>query len=1376
MRFSFYGKHLVVFTILITGVLTGQSPLRVMRSDAGGCVLEYRGQELKLTETYQSGRLYYRWETDNGFQTRSLPGEPDMPVASGQIALPYGAGVTASVQVLESEELSGYRLLPAPSFEYDNEGMVIATAYTESATYSENRWFPENVTDVSPPSLLRDINTAGITFTPVQYHPLMNKIRIIRRAIITLSFSNALRTARYQTETSVSDEFPSGLFLNESSARQWRVRSAMEKTFLSVGNRLSAGKWYKIRITEDGLYKLDKKFFEDLGEKVSSIDPMTIKIYNNGGGNLPLLPDSLNLSDPNNLRGIRPLDLRENAIWVQGESDRKFDGGDYVLFYGRGTKSWQYDSSSNKYQFRTNYYTEENIYWLTFNDGVTGKRMVSQPSAGSAYVRQNTFLHRYHYEKDEENFYQSGLVWVMKSMGAGQTFTYPASSEIPDGGLLNDRDAASEVTYTIKFKGSSVEGTGNYFRVTVDNSSTYTTSVFSGMRSQLLSFSLPPSVLSGGRINVSYYNNKAGSTAALDWFEIQYNRKLNLYKDKLTVFSPAQAGVYAYPVALKGISGDGTRVFDITRHDEVREILPLSVAGDTLWFADEVAAKQPKRYWIAHSRSYRTVNKSQVTLDVNSDLANTSNRADYLIITHPNFRQQALRLASHRQSKNGFRTMVVDVQDIFDEFGAGLPDPVAIRDFLRYAYYRWQTPDKHDHLFYVLLMGDGDYDYRNVLIQSDHNWIPTYQIQSDVPGSGFAIETRESDDMYTYINDVNIYNDNSDGNFTYPQLYLPAADLSIGRIPCNTDNEAKAAVDKILYHENMSGIEAWRHKITLVADDECAPGSGSELDLHIGPTEQMANDTSMIGPSWLQEKIYLTEYPCEMLGSTCFKRQARDRFLEAINEGSMIVNFVGHGNPKQLSHERLYMDETDFPLIQNQGKYFYFTNFSCSFAKFDQTDRQGGGEKLVVTPGRGAFALFAATRAVYAGVNTDLMKQIFISLKQKGTLGKSVFYGKRAMPISRFHQVNNEKYVLLGDPALTINYPTPELTIASVQPVTIKALAQTAIHGRINLPGGSINSGFNGEAEITLLDRVINKTYTSKPGCGTGSTAYNLWGSTLFRGKTQVQNGEFIINFIPPKDLSYSYLKGKILAVATDGSSWVGGAYNDIIIDSLSADRLDTVGPAVTIGFEGQPFYNGDPVRQNPVLNIFFRDSSGINVTASAGHGIQLVIDHATVINLSSQYTTATGDFTQGTVSRTLSGLETGKHTASLTVFDNLNNVTRTDFSFTVVPTVTASGKLEPVKLRDVMNYPNPFRRYTNFTFICNHSAGDVEIRIYTISGKQINKIDASASFGYNSIFWDGRDADGNRLANGLYLYKITLRSSENNTRSEYIGKLIISK
>ena len=120
--------------------------------------------------------------------------------------------------------------------------------------------------------------------------------------------------------------------MNFDVASNWGVvKNKLNK--IQTNSVLSEGTWYRFDIQEEGIYKITKSQLNQLGINANNVDPKTIKIFNNGVINLDT-----------NIDNNYPVGLIENSIYVSGEEDGKFDDNDYILFYGQGSNSWEFDS------------------------------------------------------------------------------------------------------------------------------------------------------------------------------------------------------------------------------------------------------------------------------------------------------------------------------------------------------------------------------------------------------------------------------------------------------------------------------------------------------------------------------------------------------------------------------------------------------------------------------------------------------------------------------------------------------------------------------------------------------------------------------------------------------------------------------------------------------------------------------------------------------------------------------------------------------------------------------------------------------------------------------------------------------------------------
>ncbi len=213
---------------------------------------------------------------------------------------------------------------------------------------------------------------------------------------------------------------------------QMKPGVAVAKVFSFKNNSvLASGRWFKIRLAEDGIYKITRSDLINMGIDVSSLDPRNIRIYGNGGGMLP---------ERNN--ETRMDDLTENAIQVIGESDGKFDADDYLLFYGQSPHIWQFNKTLKTYTHVYNAYSDHTYYFLNYDLG-PGKRIVKQePLDIQPTFTTDEFEDHVYHELEENNLINSGRNWYGEVFDANTNRLF--SFDFPD--IVNEK----QVSYQIK--------------------------------------------------------------------------------------------------------------------------------------------------------------------------------------------------------------------------------------------------------------------------------------------------------------------------------------------------------------------------------------------------------------------------------------------------------------------------------------------------------------------------------------------------------------------------------------------------------------------------------------------------------------------------------------------------------------------------------------------------------------------------------------------------------------------------------------------------------------------------------------------------------------------------------------------------------------
>jgi hypothetical protein len=483
--------------------------------------------------------------------------------------------------------------------------------------------------------------------------------------------------------------------------------------------------------------------------------------------------------------------------------------------------------------------------------------------------------------------------------------------------------------------------------------------------------------------------------------------------------------------------------------------------------------------------------------------------------------------------------------------------------------------------------------------------------------------------------------------------------------------------------------------------------------------------------------------------------------------------------------------------FSNFQKLALFITATCEFSRYDDPGRTSAGEICLLNPRGGAVALYSTCRVAFANkneeINQEVLKRLFTRLPngQWPTLGDALALTKATVGQNFFFA----NFLLLGDPAMRLAYPEEKVITSHINNVpvspsvsdTLKGLSKITIKGFVADKNGNRLSGFNGLVYPTVFDKEQNVVcLMNSPASGVyysnTDTAkrypfqFPLQKNILYRGKTLVTDGEFSFSFIVPKDISFAVGPGKISYYATNGTTDADGYYNQLMVGGISSDNslLDNEGPVIELFLNDRNFVNGGLTNERPVLLADIADSSGINTLGTGiGHDISVILDanSSQPVILNDYYEANLNSYQSGRVRYPYDELSEGNHTLSFKAWDIQNNSSTANLDFIVAK----SGELA---LKHVLNYPNPFTTRTKFMFQHNQACNPlkVTIQIYTISGKIVKTIQKATSCEgpvSEGIDWDGRDDYGDRLARGVYIYKLAILDVDNK-KAEKIEKLVI--
>jgi hypothetical protein len=1173
----------------------------------------------------------------------------------------------------------------------------------------------------------RDFLVRDLQINPVVYNESQNSITLTEKLVLKINFTGAETIKSNYRKMGALDKLYPDILVNFEQAKSWQLKKSLR---LSKPSALGLNTYYGIKVEEDGIYKVTASALNNNGIDTESLSINALQLYNNGGHELSYATTATIYNPPFTQEvAIQVFDLNNNFL---------FDGSDYFLFYGKSLNSWFYNQAEGKFKFHKHRYDNFNIYYIAIN-GSSGKRIQLNELADiPGAVAQDYFTGRIHNETDSYNILDSGPDWY------GHRFFGRSGSFSINFNLNNISAANINSQIELRMKGGSGSHYGDdlshryQFEIFLNNNAlnfrfAENANVFNNSSRVTKSIDLNSSVIKTGEntLSFNYSGNQNESFAFIDYFSIFYPKQLTVSNNFLNFYTVPGANPIRYN--LNGFSNiNDINILDVSNPLTPVMLLSNRSASGTFQF-DFPASDQESNLIIFSLTSPAIKNVSNFTkFTPHNDLLNTSKSADFIIITKNSLLDYGNQIAGLRDH---LKTEVVSVEDINFFFNNGVQDPVAIRNFIRYAYNNWQTPS----LSYVLLFGDGHYDYRNISIR-DSIIVPTFQIYAEKEITWGGAESRESDIFFGQT---------ESDNDSELQLNIRPS-IAIGRIPIENSLDAERIIEKLIHYKQNPVKDGWQMYLTFVGDDEKTSNPSAVEWQHQVDAERIAKQVGI--NKYLKKKIYLSAFEEVPGGLGRLKPKANQELIDQINRGALIVNYTGHGSPTQWAHESVLNFDRDYSRINNEYKYPLVIAATCDFGLFDNPSKVSFSEALIWKEKSGAIGVLAASRLVYSSQNyafsSSYYRSLFPNFQPSITLGDAFVV---ALNNGSGNNVNDQKYHLLADPSMYLAEGREQIQIISVSQDTLKALSTVEVTGSVQNNSG-INSSFNGGAIIIVNDAGYSNIQTG----GTSAPAYDMDGPLIFKGEVTVENGMLSGSFIVPKTIRYDLLnRGKISIYAWDDqTNTTASTYRDDLIFAGSSNiDQENDGPQIDIYFEGQEnFSSGDLISANPVLIADISDESGINITGQLGHKISLSVNNNQTIDISESFVYNRDSYTSGTINYPLTGLSAGEHSVALQVFDNLNNRSQTEISFSITES-------EGLEIRDIINYPNPFRQNTEFTFQTNISGADVNIKIYTIAGRLIQTLTGySTVAGYNTIEWDGSDRDGNSLANGVYLYKIIIR------------------
>lgn len=689
----------------------------------------------------------------------------------------------------------------------------------------------------------------------------------------------------------------------------------------------------KITIVDEGLYRLSYNDLVDAGFALNSVDPRLLRLENQG---------------------------QELAILIEGEADALFDPSDQILFYATAIDSK---------------FTERNVYWLSIGNQL-GRRMgVSSVAATQGLPvathfpathhaeEQTTYWHNMPGKDDERWFWDARLSPNTEEMPTSRAYTFDLQNV--------SRDATATVEVRLKGYTSLAHRT----RITL-NDIPIDDQTWAGQGQFSHVAEIAQAFLQSGENTLVVEAINAGAIVdqvLVDWIDVRYWQSYQAVNDQLLFGTP---DANRYQLEVGGFSSPELILLDVTEPTTVMRLVDYTstAAASGFVLSFELAAHPTKRYFVSTPAQIRRPQDIELTQPTAWQSAD--NGADYIIITHADFYESARRLAAHRQA-SGMRVAVVPVDELYDEFGNGLFDPTAIRNFLTHTFYYWQAPSPK----YIVLFGDANQDYKDNLKSGSLNFVPSYNLISALFGE------ISSDNWFVDVS-------GSDG---VPEMH-------VGRLAASSAQEAATIVDKIIRYDLTPPNADWKKKHLFVADSNKLFEPIAEQILSVQPQ------------NYRSQRIYANQYD---------ERKPTADIIDEMNQGSGLVTYVGHGNYQNWgfagSKSGYMFGVSDIASLTNIDRLSIIAMGNCLngfFAAAD--DKPSLAEALQISPSGGAVAVWAPSGLGYPRDHERLLEAFYSVLFSADTvtLGQAITSAKIALANQGdSKQELIDTYILFGDPA-----------------------------------------------------------------------------------------------------------------------------------------------------------------------------------------------------------------------------------------------------------------------------------------------------------------------------------------------------------------------
>lgn len=1045
----------------------------------------------------------------------------------------------------------------------------------------------------------------------------------------------------------------------------------------------STGTWVKVTVSKTGIHEISYSQLREMGFE----NPERVGVFGNGAKVLPMTftdrYDRPMFSD-----GLNPVKVIHH--------------GGKLYFYAQGPEQIGFLNSSSGIRCQRtdlNIYSDTGVYFLTDKDETPS----SMPTYAADTASLNKYTEAYDYIYHEEDITQNStdtgqLYWGESFVEGTGEYSWPLSLQYPD----ISKPATFECILYVSQAPAGANGFvgATEFGITgAEGNLAYNLVPAPSANFRVQSNSLASVTLSTPECSafIKCKDTDNADFINLDWWMLTYHKQMPSFDN--SQYDPQQRLYFATNNSAGGY-------FEVTTD---RPLLAVDVTspGNELLITESKEGQTYSFPFPTNSSFSRIIvfdtSRIQHIVDDYEPVSRHDLRelalggADLLIIAPRHLINGANRIANIHRQYDGLEVVVATPQEIYNEFSAGVADPMAVRSIIKMMYESERRSLKN-----VLFLGPIYKNYREA-IRADR---PEGHIAFQEPVVNASRESANAMDFYgmtaNYVRTTSLQEENMN--------------VGIGVLPVITEQEADRIADKIEEYVRESDFVSFSNEMFFIS----GPGNEHLHDNQIILTSNNLGNNSPEKP--------ITDHLCiDAYGYNSAKR----KFIDNINSGKLFSFYLGHGGPNQISGSREFITMSEMLQLKNRHMGFFYVG-GCELSHTDHGER-GMGELMVTEAQRGFAGAIIASRTTWSGQNRDFLERISTALfhprddnqsfrESTPTIGEIFADAKTSSTYA-----NELCYLLISDPALKVPIPLYKMVVKS-DSERFDAGKPHTISGWVCGHDGKPDASFNGELHLKVMypeQKATSLDYVSGDYAKGKTVEITYADLRMLETTAEVHNGNFSFSVTAPSDVAgYEGEKIQFHTSAYDADRGISAA-GYITLQAASQDAVNGEGDTLP------PVISADFIQDTRVVDLSLSDNEALSSAVPGvkidGNPAQAYADVSNPLSASSSALYHIPAYS----------LSEGRHTLFVTASDMAGNMTTMEYPFTVE------------KVRCKYNIISSSKTATeSMTFILSESnPGSLELVICGLDGAEVSK----TSFRGTEVRYDLTDNSGKRLSPGLY-------------------------